>query len=260
MESKLKKLMNGKRIQFKHGELENLPHEIFGSKNSKAIMKAHMKGMGVRIQLDDENEVQALGGKIGFKKVGKAFKSVKKTLGDTEKMKYGKNAMKVMNFQNKMSQGIAKATSGIPLVGKATSLIADGNEKLTGFANDVHRSRKDGGSGAKILKRAIGRTARREGEQYLKDKINEYQGQAKDYVRGQARDYIKTQADAYLGGSFRGNGIHIAGGAFHAGSFRPNGGAIYGGKVYDDQSPFLRADQSAFFPLKPQSLRSQKGI
>ena len=256
MESKLKKLLNGKRIQLKHGDLENLPHEIFGQKNSKAIMKAHMSGRGLRLQLDDENEAQALGGKIGgFKKVGKAFKSVKKTLGDTEKMKYGKKAMQVMNFQNKMSQGIAKATSGIPLVGKATSLIADGNEKLTGFANnDVHRSRKDGGSGAKILKRAVGRTARREGEQYLKDKMNEYQGQAKDYVRGQARDYIKTQADAYLGGSFRGNGIHIAGG-----SFRPNGGAFHGGKVYDDQNPFLRPDQSAFFPLKPASLRSQKG-
>jgi hypothetical protein len=81
MESKLKKLLNGKRIQLKHGDLENLPHEIFGQKNSKAIMKAHMSGRGLRLQLDDENEAQALGGKIGgFKKVGKAFKSVKKNL------------------------------------------------------------------------------------------------------------------------------------------------------------------------------------
>ena len=58
------------------------------------------------------------------------------------------------------------------------------------------------------------------------------------------------------GGSFKHNG----------GSFKHNGGSFKGNgfvggevKVYEDNSPFLRPDQNGFNPLKPKSLKSQKG-
>ena len=46
---------------------------------------------------------------------------------------------------------------------------------------------------------------------------------------------------------------------FKAGSFKGNG--FVGGevKIYEDNSPFLRPDQNGFNPLKPKSLKSQKG-
>ena len=190
MDKKLKQLYKGKVVQFKHGDLEHLPHDIFDDVNSKLIMKSHMQGKGLRLSLNN-NEAEVLGGKFGgFKKIGSAFKKVGKTLGDTKKMQYGKNVMKVMDFQNKVSQGIAKATSGIPLVNKVTGAIALGNDKLTGFANDVHNSRKQGGNGKKIFRRALGRTVGREGQQIIQDKMNEMQGQARNYAQAQLNNYV----------------------------------------------------------------------
>lgn len=201
MDKKLKQLYKGKIVQFKHADLENLPHDIFDDVNSKMIMKSHMQGKGLRLSLNN-NEAEVLGGKFGgFKKIGSAFKKVGKTLGDTKKMQYGKNVMKVMDFQNKMSQGIAKATSGVPGLNKVTGAIALGNDKLTGFANDVHNSRKQGGNGAKIFRRAIGRTGMREGSQIIQDKMNEMQGQARNYAQAQLNNYA-GQANNYLGSGF----------------------------------------------------------
>jgi len=201
MDKKLKQLYKGKVVQFKHGDLEHLPHDIFDDVNSKMIMKSHMQGKGLRLALNN-NEAEVLGGKFGgFKKVGSAFKKVGKTLGDTKKMQYGKNVMKVMDFQNKMSQGIAKATSGVPGLNRVTGAIALGNDKLTGFANDVHNSRKQGGNGNKIFKRALGRTVGREGKQVIQDKLNEMQGQARNYAQGQLNNYV-GQATNYLGSGF----------------------------------------------------------
>jgi hypothetical protein len=159
-----------------------------------------MHGKGLRLAFNN-NEATVLGGKFGIKKIGSAFKKVGKTLGDTKKMQYGKNVMKVMDFQNKMSQGIAKATSGVPGLNRVTGAIALGNDKLTGFANDVHNSRKDGGNGAKIFKRAIGRTGMREGSQIIQDKMNQMQGEARNYAQGQLNNYA-GQANNYLGSGF----------------------------------------------------------
>ena len=106
-----------------------------------------------------------------------------------------------MDFQNKMSQGIAKATSGVPVLNKVTGAIALGNDKLTGFANDVHNSRKQGGNGAKIFRRAIGRTGMREGSQIIQDKMNQMQGEARNYAQAQLNNYA-GQANNYLGSGF----------------------------------------------------------
>ena len=42
MDKKLKRLMNGHKVQFKHGELEHLPHDIFDDVNANIIMKKHI--------------------------------------------------------------------------------------------------------------------------------------------------------------------------------------------------------------------------
>ena len=112
--------------------------------------------------------------------IGKAFKKVGKKLTDTKKMKYGKNVMKVMDFQNKMSQKIAGATKGIPGVNRVTGAIAMGNDKLTGFAHDVHDSRKQGGSDGKIFKRALGRNVNREAKEFIKDEIDDLMSQEQE--------------------------------------------------------------------------------
>jgi len=190
MDKKLKQLYNRKSAQFRHQDLQHLPHDIFSDFNSKKIMKSHMTGKGVRLQLDDE-EAEYLGGKFGgFKKIGSAFKKVGDKLGDTKNMHYGKNVIKVMDFQNKMAQKIAGATSGVPGLNRATAAIALGNEKLTGMAHDVHDSRKQGGNPGKIFKRALGRTVAREGSQLIQDKMGELQGEATDYAQGQVNNYL----------------------------------------------------------------------
>jgi hypothetical protein len=344
MDKKLRRLMNGHKVQFKHSELEHLPHDIFDDVNANIIMKNHMKGKGVRIQLSPD-ECECLGGKIKWGKIGKKITNTAKSvgheikdagmdakhyLGDTENRKYGKKVMSVVNWQNKNLQKIANSSvvQNSPF-GNTISALAQANDQGVEFLNDFHKARKEKGGLGKDLMNATKANVKRKVNNAvnnavgyaqsgvnnavsnaksniannINDAVNSYMGsgltedlkgalltaygQEKKKLKGQVRkqvlngiDYAQNEGKqrvqnriknskpyitaqekinaelakggsftGTLGGSFKGNGIHIAGG-----SFRPNGGAIY-----DDMSPFLRPDQDAFNPLKPRSLKSQKG-
>ncbi len=344
MDKKLKRLMKGHVVQIKHNELENLPHDIFDDVNSNIIMKAHMKGKGVRLQLSG-NEAEVLGGKIKWGKVGKKIantaKSVgkdikdagmdaKQYLGNTEDRKYGKNIMKIANWQNKNLQKIANSSlvQNSPF-GNTIGALAEANNQGVEFLGDFHKARKEKGGLGKDLLNATKANVKRKvntavndavsyGRDEMSNALNSYMGgsltgdikgallnaygQEKKKLKGQVKkqvlsgiDYAQNEGKQKLqnriktsqpyisaqekianelakGGSFRPNGgsFRPNGGSFRgnfsAGSFRGNGihiagrpNAIGGSVVYDDQSPFLRPDQDAFTPMKPRSLKSQKG-
>lgn len=266
MDKKLRKLMQGHKVQFKHSELENLPHDIFSDANAQTIMKSHMRGKGVRLQLD-QNESQVLGGKIGFKKIGKAFKSAVKTVNKVPKQlgsdytvgqmikKYDQKhnlSKSVKNFAenefDKTRQKVKSELRNPKKIGQAVLRHGAKMARKAGLDTDLMDN-----ASSFVIQQTLGRV-----DPTLADMaVNKLQN-SKTYNKIQDKVNKQLYGEGIhiaKGGSFRGNGIQ-------GGSFRPNGGALYGGnvKVYDDQSPFLRPDQPAFTPLPPKSLRSQKGI
>ena len=177
MDKKLKRLMNGKKVQFKHGDLQSLPHEIFNDYNSNLIMKSHMKGKGIRLELDP-NESEMLGGKIKFGKIGKKISNTAKSLGhdikdvgmdakqylgNTEKRQYGKKIMGAVNFQNRNLQNIANNSfvQNSPF-GSTVSALANANNQGVEFLNDFHKARKEPGGLGKDLMNATKANVKRQ--------------------------------------------------------------------------------------------------
>ena len=197
MDKKLRRLMNGHTVQFKHSDLQNLPHEIFNDYNSNLIMKNHMRGKGVRLQLSGD-EAQTLGGKLSFGKIGKKIKNTAKSvgddikdagmdakryLGDTENRKYGKKVMGVVNWQNKNLQKIANSSvvQNSPF-GNTISALANANDQGVEFLNDFHKARKEKGGLGKDLMNATKANVKRKVNTAVRSAVGTAQNQVNSAV------------------------------------------------------------------------------
>jgi hypothetical protein len=196
-------------------------------------------------------------------KIGKAFKSAKHYLGDTEKRQYGKNIMKVVNKQNQIVQSLAKGSQYIPMPDElqdGIQSIAKANNSATNYANKFHESRKDGTSNQFL--RGAANSVIREGVKagiLVQPQPYDYEGGALPLRRmmKQARNMSCDHCGSVIhdAGSFRANG----------GSFRTNGGSmrssssapakVHRDQIYDDSSIYVRSDEPSFWPTKPLSIK-----
>jgi hypothetical protein len=233
------------------------------------IQKAINTGKGCRVVCNNDeaerlhNEIE--GGMIRTGKIGKAFKSAKHYLGDTEKRQYGKNIMKVVNKQNQIVQSLAKGSQYIPMPDElqdGIQSIAKANNSATNYANKFHEARQKGetnqflkGAANSVIREGVkaGILVQPQPQQY------DYEGGALPLRRlmKQARNMSTCDHCGSLlhdGGSFRANG-----GSFRAngGSFRTNGGSIkiHRDQLYDDNNSRVRSDEPSFWPTKPLSIK-----
>jgi hypothetical protein len=267
---KFKKLIKGKTVQFNHDDLRNLDPNIFDKSTKTKIEKAVRSGKGCRVMCNDDeaerlhNEIE--GGRMRIdKKIGKAFKSAKKYLGDTEERKYGKNIMKAVNTSNNIGQRLANASQYIPMpdeLQQAIQTVAKGQDQLTKQANRLHEARQQGrtkeflkGTARGVLREGI-RTGLEEGMAQYENELEG--GNIPRRMMKQARNMSTCShcgSNINHGGSFRGNGLS-------GGSFRPNGGSIMRSsasapvkgidrdQVYGDRNIHVRPDEPAFWPTK----------
>ena len=239
LQSKIKKLSNGHKVQFKPSDLVHFQNAQLSQENRRKVQNAIRKGTGARIQFSVD-EIQGNG--IG-KQLKRAAKSVGKTI---KKIKNTKHlGRKIINTSEKINNAIGDFAD---MASIAAPEYAPAIQAISGVSDLANMAVKSGVNATRKRATQDDRTKfandLREGRKYL-----ETMGS------GIKNPYLP---DKLVGGSFRANG----------GSFRANGKGIAtdqaerhrNGKNFDDNSILLHYGSPGFHPYPPQSLKQLMGL
>jgi len=239
MDKKLKKLHQGKTVQFTHAELARLPHDIFKTMNAGKIIRAHKSGKGCRLQLEDGYEQEALGGKLhigrAFKKIGKQVNNaVNNAVNKVEKAVPNQREMK--QFGRRLERGIDKG-------------LTYGHKALA-MANDLGLAQVPGvGAISQMVETGLGQADK------MVDQAQEMRKNARNAINAarstMANPYVHNGAGITTG---RGISTGRTGGLLNRDTAQSHR-VKYGGKVYSDGNALLaRYDTQMAHPLKISTL------